>query len=578
MSMEVRNRDVAAVFFEIADLLELQGVAFKPQAYRRAASAIEQLDVEIATAVANGDHRDIPGVGDAIAKKIEELVRTGDLEYLERLRSETPPGLLEIMTVPDIGPKTAMVLHRELGVSSLAELKEAALAGKVRRLKGFGERTEERILGGIKTLESKGRRAYLGEALPVARAYVEYLKGQIPLDHIDVCGSLRRGKETIGDIDILVGCDDSKAVTEAFVQYELVYDVVVSGATKTSVRLAGGFQVDLRIVELSSYGAALQYFTGSKEHNVLIRKVGIEKGLKVNEYGVFERDSGHRLAGETEDEVYGTLGLPWIPPELREDAGEVEAARQGALPDLLQESEVKGDLHVHSEWSDGADSIDEIVSAAAARGHKFIAITDHTQSLSIANGLSPEKVLAQIEEVRKAEERAGNGIRVFAGSEVDILSDGSLDLPQSVLRELDVVIASVHSRLRMEPGDMTNRLVTAIQSGAVDIIGHPTGRIIGRRDPASMDLAAVLDSARENGVMMEINSFPDRLDLRDAHCRMAKEMGVMMSIGTDAHSIRHLDYLGFGIITARRGWLERGDVLNTFSPAAVEKKLRGRRT
>jgi DNA polymerase (family 10) len=578
MSTEMRNRDVAAVFFEIADLLELQGVAFKPQAYRRAASAIEQLDVEIATAVANGDYRDIPGVGDAIAKKIEEIVRTGDLEYLERLRTETPPGLLEIMAVPDIGPKTAMVLHRELGVSSLAELKEAALAGKVRLLKGFGERTEERILSGIKTLESKGRRAYLGEALPVARAYVEHLKGQIHLDHIDVCGSLRRGKETIGDIDILVGCDDSQAVTEAFVRYERVDDVVVSGATKTSVRLVGGFQVDLRIVGLSSYGAALQYFTGSKEHNVLIRKVGIEKGLKVNEYGVFERDSGHRLAGETEDEVYEALGLPWIPPELREDAGEVEAARQRALPDLLQESEVKGDLHVHSEWSDGADSIDDIVSAAAARGHEFIAITDHTQSLSIANGLSPEKVLAQIEEVRKAEERAGSGIRVFAGSEVDILSDGSLDLPQSVLRELDVVIASVHSRLRMEPEGMTNRLVTAIQSGAVDIIGHPTGRIIGRRDPAGMDLAAVLDSARENGVMMEINSFPDRLDLRDAHCRMAKEMGVMMSIGTDAHSIRHLDYLGFGIITARRGWLESGDVLNTFGPAEVEKKLRGRRT
>ncbi|MDH3365706.1 MAG: DNA polymerase/3'-5' exonuclease PolX [Thermoplasmata archaeon] len=573
----MRNEDVAAVFYEIADILELQGIAFKPQAYRRAASAIEQLDVEIASAVASGTHREIPGVGEAIAKKIEELVRTGSLDYLERLRAETPPGLLEIMSVPDIGPKTAMILVHDLGVSSLGELKEAALAGKVKKLKGFGERTEERILSGIKTLESKGRRAFLGEALPVARAYVEYLMGRIRLDLIDVCGSLRRGKETIGDMDILVGWDNAPAVTDAFTQYERVDEVIVSGATKTSVRLAGGFQADLRIVERSSYGAALQYFTGSKEHNVLIRKMGIEKGLKVNEYGVFERDSNRKLAGDTEDGVYEALGLPWIPPELREDAGEIDAALRGALPTLLEPSDVKGDLHVHSEWSDGADSIDDIVSAAAAKGHKFVAITDHTQSLSIANGLSPEKVLAQIEAVRKAEERSEGGVRAFAGSEVDILADGSLDLPPSVLRELDVVIASVHSRLKMEPKEMTARLVAAIESGEIDIVGHPTGRIIGRRDPASIDLEKVFESARENGVMMEINAFPDRLDLRDAHCRMAKDNGVMMTIGTDAHSLRHLDYLEFGIITARRGWLEKSDVLNTLDPAKVEKKLRGRR-
>ncbi len=573
----MRNRDVSAVFYEIADILELQGVQFKPQAYRRAAAAIEQLDVEITSAVANGSHREIPGVGAAIAKKIEELVRTGNLEYLEQLRAETPPGLLEIIRVPDIGPKTAAALQKELGISSLEELKEAALAGRVRQLKGFGERTEERILSGIRTLESKGRRAYLGEALPVAEACVEYLKGQLHLEHIQICGSLRRGKETIGDIDILVGSVDSNATTEAFVRYDPVEEVIVSGPTKTSVRLVGGLQVDLRVVEPSSYGAALQYFTGSKEHNVLVRKLGIEKGLKVNEYGVFDRDSGRTIAGDTEDGVYGALGLPWIPPELREDAGEIDAARQGTLPELLRTSDVNGDLHVHSDWSDGSDTIDDIVSEVATRGYSFIAITDHTQSLTIANGLPPEKVLAQIDSIRSAEQRVGGRVRVFAGSEVDILADGSLDLPSSVLKELDLVIASVHSRLRMGQEEMTDRIVTAIQSGEVDIIGHPTGRIIGRRDPAQMDFAAVLEAAKDSGVMMEINSFPDRLDLRDAHCRMAKEAGVMMSIGTDAHSIRHLDYLGFGIITARRGWLERGDVLNTLDAAGVEKRLRGRR-
>ncbi|UCE81404.1 MAG: DNA polymerase/3'-5' exonuclease PolX [Methanobacteriota archaeon] len=574
----MQNSYVASVFYEIAALLELQGVAFKPQAYRRAASAIEQLEIDIAAAVEAGTHRSIPGVGDAIAKKIEELVETGKLDYLDRLRSETPPGLLEVMAVPDMGPKSAMKLYRELGISSLDELKRAAESGKISRLKGFGERADERILRGIQTLESKGSRALLGEAVPIAKDYLEYMKNCVSPIQISICGSLRRGKETIGDVDLLVGSTATAAVTKAFTEYELVDEVVASGTTKTSVRLAGGFQVDLRVIDPNSFGAALQYFTGSKEHNVLIRKLGMEKGLKVNEYGVFERDNDAMLAGGDEEGVYEALGLPWIAPELREDSGEIDAARHGRLPRLVDTSEINGDFHVHTDWSDGSETIDDIVTASKARGYDYVAITDHTQSLTIANGLSPTRVRRQIKAVRQVEKAHEGSIRVFAGTEVDILADGSLDLPSDVLKELDIVIASVHSRLKMAPRELTTRVVTAIESGLVDILGHPTGRIIGRREASQMNLEKVLEAAEENGVAMEINSFPDRLDLRDAHCRLAKDRGVMMAIGTDSHSVRHLDYLGLGIITARRGWLEKGNVMNTLETAALEKLLRGRRS
>ncbi|UCE44909.1 MAG: DNA polymerase/3'-5' exonuclease PolX [Methanobacteriota archaeon] len=573
----MRNAEVAAVFYEIADLLELQGVAFKPQAYRRAASAIEQLDIDIEKAVQDGSHRNVPGVGEAIAKKIEELVGTGRLDYLERLRSEVPPGLLEVLAIPDVGPKTAMLLYSELGISNLAELKEAAEAGRIRDLKGFGDRADERILRGIRTLESKGHRALLGEAAPVAADYLTHMKSRMSLDQISICGSLRRGKETIGDIDLLVGSNDAGRVTEAFAQYELVDQVIASGSTKTSVSLEGGFQVDLRVVEPASYGAALQYFTGSKEHNVLIRKIGVEKGLKVNEYGVFERTTSEKVAGEDEEEVYEALGLPWIPPELREDQGEIDAARDRRLPRLVDATEIRGDFHIHTDWSDGSETIKDIAIAAAAKGHEYIAITDHTRNLAIANGLSPQKLRHQIDAVRTAEEELEGRVRVFAGTEVDILGDGTLDMPSTVLNGLDVVIASVHSRLKMERREMTERIVRAIESGLVDIIGHPTGRIIGRRDSALMDLEKVFDAAEANDVAMEINCFPDRLDLKDVHCRLAKEKGVTVAIGTDSHSARHLDYIGFGITTARRGWLENGDVLNTLSAAEVEKRLGGRR-
>lgn len=576
MSM-MNNSEVAQVFYEIADILELQGVSFKPQAYRRAASAIEQLDIGIEQAVAEGQHKEIPGVGDAISKKIEELVGTGKLEYLEKLRAEVPPGIIEMLRIPEVGPKTAMLLRRELGISSVQELKEAAAEHRLRTIRGFGEKTEERILEGIRVLESRGSRMLLGEALPIAEAFIDHLRRRLSIDSISVCGSLRRGKETIGDIDILVGTRSPGVVTKEFVGYDAVEKVLLSGPTKSSVQIQNGIQVDLRVVEPESYGAALQYFTGSKEHNVQVRKIGVESGYKVNEYGVFERDSGDRVAGDTEEDVYGALGLGLVPPELREDSGEIAAALSGELPDLVKASEIRGDLHVHSDWSDGSDPIESIVAEAERRKYSFIAITDHTESLAIANGLSPDRLRRQVDAIRRIQEQYGDSLKVLAGAEVDIRADGSLDLPSSILKDLDIVIASVHSRMKMEIEEMTDRIVKAIDTGWVDILGHPTCRIIGRRDPIRMDMARVLDAAHEANVAMEINSFPDRLDLRDVHCRMAKEHGVSLAIGTDAHSVRHLDYLRLGIITARRGWLETESLLNAMGSDELTRRIHGRR-
>jgi DNA polymerase (family 10) len=573
----MKNSEVALVFYEIADLLELQGVAFKPQAYRRAASAIEHLETDIEGMVSDGRHKGITGVGEAIARKIEELVKTGELDYLMKLRAEIPPGMIEILRVPDVGPKTAMLLHKELGISSVAELKEAAANHRLKGLKGFGEKAEERIIQGIRVLESGGGRTLLGEALPVAEAYVEYLRNRLSIDAISLCGSLRRGKETIGDVDILVGSGDAESVTKAFLGYPSVEKVLMSGSTKSSVQIHDGLQVDLRVVGLESYGAALQYFTGSKEHNVQIRRIGVELGLKVNEYGVFERDSGQRVAGDSEAGVYESLGLACVPHELREDAGEVDASRKRILPELIEPSQVRGDFHVHSDWSDGSDPIDAIVAAAARRRYSFVAVTDHTAGLAIANGLTPDRLRKQVDAVRRIQEEYGDSIRVLAGTEVDIKADGSLDLPSSALKDLDVVIASVHSRMKMDAEAMTMRVTRAIESGHVDIVGHPTGRIIGRRDPVKMDIQRVLEVAREARVAMEVNSFPDRLDLCDVHCRLAKERGVVLAIGTDSHSVRHLDYLRLGIVTARRGWLTKENVLNAMSSDELDRWLRGRR-
>jgi DNA polymerase (family 10) len=571
------NSEIAAAFDEIADLLDLQGVAFKPIAYRRAARNIESMEIDINEVAADGKIEDIPGVGKAMAKKIEEMIRTGKLAYLDDLRSEVPSGLVELLKIPDVGPKTAVVLHNELGITSVAMLKEAVLSHRLHGIKGFGEKTEERILQGIQTVESKSGRTLMGIALPIAEAFVDYLKESLPLDKICLAGSLRRGKETVGDIDILVGNDKPATIMDVFVSYPEVDDLLMKGPTKSSVRLRRGLQVDIRAVESKSWGAALCYFTGSKEHNVSMRRIGVENGLKLNEYGLFERESGTMVAGATEEEVYEALGLRYVEPEIRENSGELEASKQGTLPVLVNRADIRGDFHVHTSWSDGANKVEDVVSKAVAKGYEYIAITDHSQSLRIANGLSPERLGKQIDAVRKADELGGGRVRVLAGSEVDIRADGSLDFPSSLLKDLDIVIGSVHSRFKMEKNEMTERVVNAVSSGQIDILGHPTGRLIGKRAPYALDLEKVFSAARDSGVCMELNSFPDRLDLADANCRHAMNSGVKVAIATDAHSVEQMDYIKYGITTARRGWLEAKDVLNTVRGKDILKRLHGGR-
>ncbi len=570
------NSEVAAIFHEIANLLEIQGVSFKPQAYRRAAQNIGQMEDSLLDVMKRGKLEELPGIGRAMAKKIQELLETGELEYLRDLREEVPSGLLEMVRVPNVGPRTAMLLHQELGISNLEQLKKAIDGHRLATLKGIGEKTEERIRQGISLVEASVGRVLLGEALPLAEAYMEHLRESNDM-MMSVAGSLRRGKDTVGDIDILVGSDDPGAIMNAFISYPLVDTILASGSTKSSVRLKDGMQVDIRAIEPGNYGAALQYFTGSKEHNVALRRIAVEKGFKLNEYGLFERGNGQQVASATEEDIYKALGLLFIPPELREDSGEIEAASNGALPELVNQSRILGDFHVHTEWSDGANTIDEMVASAIDREYEFIAITDHSQSLRIANGLTLERLTAQIQEVHDADERADGRIRVLAGSEVDIRADGSLDFPDNVLRDLDVVIGSVHSRFKMDKREMTARVVNAIESGRIDILGHPTGRLIGQRAPYEIDLPLVMDAAAANGVCIEINSFPDRLDMKAEDCRAAREHGVIASIGTDSHSVEHMDFIRLGVITARRGWLEAKDVLNTHCASEVLKILRSRR-
>lgn len=571
------NDDIAAIFYEVADILDLQGVGFKPQAYRRAARSLESLDEEVAKVAERGELKDIPGVGEAIAEKIEEVLRTGRLAYLEKLRAEVPAGLLDILRIPDMGPKRAMMLHDELGVSTIEELKSAALEHKLRSLKGFGEKSEEKILQGIATFEGTARRTLLGDAYPIAQAYVDHLRSKLDIRLVSPAGSLRRGKETVGDIDILAGSSDPAAVMSAFLSYPRISEVLVKGPTKSSVRLKGGMQVDLRVVEPGSYGAALQYFTGSKEHNVALRGIGVKAGLKLNEYGVFDRDSGDMIAGADEEEVYMALGLHWMPPEIRENAGEIEASAEGSLPELVEREEVLGDFHVHTSWSDGANSAEEMVKAALANGHKFVAVTDHSQSLKITHGLTPQRLEEQVREIDRLKEKYKDKITILAGSEVDIKADGSLDFEGTVLQQLDIVIGSVHSRFKMERSEMTRRIVAAIESGWVDIVGHPTGRLIGEREPYEVDIETVFEAAKRLDVCMEINSYPNRLDLRDVNARLAKERGVRVALGTDAHRTDELGYLGLGVVTARRGWLTDDDVANTMSPDGIAAWLRGRR-
>ncbi len=560
----MRNSDIAAILEEVADLLELKAVAFKPNAYRKAARSVREMGQELEEYRKKEDLRAIPGVGEAIAKKVEEILDTGRLRYLDEMKEELPAGLLQLMEVPDIGPKTAMRLYKELRITNLHELKAAAGAHQIRELKGFGEKSEERVLQGIALLERRSGRMLLGYAYPTAERMRSYIQEKAGLKLISLGGSLRRMKETIGDVDLLAGSKDAGKVMDVFASYPEVEEVLERGTTKSVVRLKDGTQVDLRVVKEEEYGAALQYFTGNKEHNVELRSMAIDKGMKLNEYGLFMKDTNKVVAREREEDIYRALGLEVMPPELRENRGEIQAAMRGRLPRPIDLSDIKGDFHVHTLASDGSATIEEIAFAAKRKRYEYVGITDHSQSLGVANGLSVERLLGNMDIARNITERV-EGVKVLIGAEVEILEDGSLDYPDDVLERLDYVIGAVHSKFKMSESEMTKRLLTAMSNDHLTILAHPTGRVLEQREPYLFGKDEVFQAAKDNEVCLELNAYVERLDLSDVDCMKAKEIGAKVAIGTDAHSLSQMDYMLYGVATARRGWLEPKDLLNCLS-------------
>ncbi len=558
--MPISNAQIAKVFYRIAELLDIKGEnPFKVRAYEKAALVVESLSEPIEKIYQEGRLMQVPGIGKSIADKIGELIETGKLSYLEELESSIPAGVVELLKIPEVGPKTAWLVYKELGIKSIEELEEAAKEGKLRVLPGLGPKTEENILKGIERLRRFGERVPLGIALPFARQVVEWLKERAPIDKIEPAGSLRRRRETIGDIDILVTSTNHLEVMDAFVSLPIVREVLAQGETKTSVITDMGIQMDVRVVEPDCFGAALQYFTGSKEHNIHLRKIAQDMGLKISEYGVFRGDE--RIAGRTEEEVYNTLGLPYIPPELREDRGEIEAAKEGKLPHLVEFKDIRGDLHIHTKHSDGHFTIREMALAGKRMGYEYIGIADHTKGLGVAAGMNEEEILREKEEIERLNEEI-EGITILAGVEVNIKMDGTLDIDEEVLDQLDFVIASVHSAFKQPKDVMTERICRAMEREVVDILGHPTGRLIGKRDAYEVDGEKLIDEALRTKTILEINAFPDRMDLPDILCRAAKVKRAKFAINTDAHSIDQLNLIEYGVATARRGWLEKEDIVN----------------
>ncbi|HUU53631.1 MAG TPA: DNA polymerase/3'-5' exonuclease PolX [Armatimonadota bacterium] len=573
----MNNAQIAEVLSEIALLLEIKGEnPFKGRSYERAAEAVANL-AQGADQVRGqkGGLRALPGVGRSIAEKIEELLDTGRCRYHQDLLAEIPATVFDLLRIPGLGPKKVRMLTAREGIFTVEELEEAAQAGRLRDLPGMGEKTEQEILRGIAHRREYSKRTDLGLAWEMADSIMGQIREGAPVEEMAAAGSLRRMKETIGDIDILVTSDDPEAVMERFVSLQLVSEVVARGPTKSTIVTTAGIQADIRVVPPESFGAALQYFTGSKQHNVALRDFAVRKKIKLNEYGVFrvEGEKEERLGGRTEEEMYGALELPLIPPEMREDQGEIEAAREGRLPELVEVGDIAGDLHVHSDWSDGHNTIEEMARAAKEAGYRYLAITDHSRSQTVANGLTVERLRQRRKEIEAAR-KAVPGIAILEGAEVDIKRDGSLDYPDEVLAELDFVVASVHSGWKTEREAMTARIIKAMENPWVDCIGHPTGRLIGQREPYAVDLEAVLTAAARLGVAMEISSDPSRLDLRDTHARRAKELGVKLIIATDAHRAESLSLIRFGLGMARRAWLEAGDVLNALPPSKLRKRLR----
>ncbi len=575
------NRDVAEILRQIAFLLEMEGVEFKPRAYEKAAYAVEALEEPIEELYARGGMKaleEIPGVGKSIAQKIEELLRTGRMSYYEELRRKYPIDLASLMGIEGVGPKTIRALYEALGITTLEQLEEAARQGRIRQLPRFGEKTEAAILKGIEFLRRHTGRFLLGEILPLMEDVCARLAALPEVERVEIAGSVRRRKETVGDADLLVISRRPEPVMQFFVSLPEVEHVQERGETRSRVKFRNGLDVDLRVVPRESFGAALQYFTGSKEHNIALRRIAEKMGLKLNEYGLFRGE--RRIAGRTEEEIYDALGLSYIPPELREDRGEIEAARQGRLPRLIEYGDVRGDLQVQTNWTDGANSIEEMAREAERMGLQYIAITDHTRSLAMTRGSDEAKLLQQIQEIRRLN-RKFKKIRLLAGAEVNIRKDGTLDIRDDVLAQLDVVGIAVHSHFTMSRREMTERIVRAMRHPCADILFHPTGRILLKREPYDVDLEEIFRVAREMGTILEIDAYPERLDLKDEHIRKAIEAGVKLVIDSDAHHVSHFRVLSYGIAQARRGWARREDILNTLPCeeflAYVREKRKARR-
>jgi DNA polymerase (family X) len=586
----MENVEIARILSEYADLLDIEGEnPFRVRSYRRAAQTITGLSQPVAQLVEEGeDLQKLPGIGSSMAEHLREILETGHLSALEHIRQELPRTLADLVQLEKLGPKKAKRLYDELGITSLSELAEALDAGKVETLPGFGKKTAANLRLAIAEFAQHAKRFMLADADQLIQPLLKYLRQAPGIEELEVAGSYRRRQETVGDLDILVACEDPRPVMQHFQSFSYVEHVEMAGMTRGTIVLRSGLQVDLRIVPRRSYGAALHYFTGSKAHNVAVRKLGVERGLRINEYGVFRipkgkkaeelgKEEGKRIGGEKEEDVFRAVGMVWVPPELREDRGEIQAAQQGALPALISLDDIRGDLQMHSKWSDGNHTIEEMARACQERGYEYCAMTDHSQSTRVAGGLDAKAFKQQWEEIERVRPRL-DGFVLLAGVELDILPDGTLDLPDEVLERFDIVVASVHSRLNMPKAQMTKRILKALSHPAVDILAHPTGRQIHKREPFAVDLEEVFYAAQEHDVALELNAQPQRLDLNDVHVYRARELGVKLAIDTDAHSVDHLRFMRYGIDQARRGWLERGHVLNTLSWAQFQTWLKRRRS
>jgi DNA polymerase (family 10) len=574
MSKTVHNQQIADLFHRLADLLEIDGAnPFRVRAYRQAAQTIAGLSETLADRLDRGeDPTKLPNIGKGIAQKITRILETGELPQLEELEERLPSQLSELMQLSGLGPKRVKTLHQDLGIDSLADLKGAVEQHRVRQLSGFGAKTERKLGERLQRWEGRERRTRLFEAEQIARPLLDYLRAIEGVKDLQIAGSLRRRRATVGDLDILVSARRDSPVMQRFVDYDEAREIVSQGSTRSTLILQSGMQVDLRLVPQVAYGAALHYFTGSKAHNIRVRRMGVEQGLKINEYGVFRDDE--RVAGESEESVYASVGLPYIEPELREDRGEIEAAREQRLPRLVRLQDIRGDLHLHTDATDGHDDLRRMAEAAIQRGYEYIAVTDHSRRVSVAHGLDEPRLARQIDAIDRLNEELAGRITLLKGIELDILEDGSLDLPDAILAHLDLRVCSVHYHFELSRKRQTERILRAMDSPYCNILAHPSGRLLGERDPYEVDLERLMQAAVQRGCFLEVNAQPQRMDLDDAGCRLAGQLGLKVAVSTDAHNTTNLEYMRLGVDQARRGWLSADDVINTRSLDGLRRLLR----